>query len=76
MIDPKSPPEFYSLGDLMHRYRCSKSWIKRRIDGAGFPKGQHIGGAKQLLWRRREVEKWENDPKHHMPPPVNVGVAQ
>ena len=71
-----SPPEFYSLDDLLHRYRCSRSWITRRIAGANFPPGSHIGGSKGRLWRRRDVEKWENDPRFHQPPPVNVGVVQ
>lgn len=75
-MTPTSPPEFYSLGDLLSRYRCSKSWIKRRIERADFPKGSHIGGSKAVLWRRRDIEKWENDPRFHVPPPVNVGVVQ
>jgi predicted DNA-binding transcriptional regulator AlpA len=69
-------PEFLTLADLCHRYRCSRSWIVRRIANTGFPKGVHIGGSKRPLWRRRDVEKWEADERNHVPPPVNVGLVQ
>ena len=71
-----SPPEFLSLADLMRRYGgVSKNWIRRRIISAGMPPGEHIGGAKSRLWRRRDIEKWEADNRHHVARPVNVGPA-
>ena len=68
-----NPTQYLSRAQVLDRYGgASPMWLHRRIINSGFPRGIHIGGGKLSLWKLEEIEQWENDPRNHIAPPLNV----
>ncbi len=55
-IEPASA-EWFDVGDLAARWKCSRRHIPRMADAGKMPWGTKFGALRR--WSRREIESWE-----------------
>ncbi len=56
-VEAGSDAEYFDVGDLEKRYKCSKRHVLRLADRGAMPWGTKLGNLRR--WSCREIEAWE-----------------